>query len=239
MDLNLELPSPSSYEVNWEVNYCPIDIKSILPHNSLTINLCPFLFSAMSSGGGGPEALRLLYEQKVLKLNEQKLLSDHMNHLLTRSGGLNENNKIIQKNLLAAIAVSKQPGYFDYYEPSTDIKEIEKNKILNNLVRNLNKIHRELEQINSEITQHQQQQQQQQQQHSLSSTRMNSIQKYEPVNVNNLSQWFETYGRPENVGCLEERKTTFQQSPKIYGGTNHHRAFKSQASTMKKGRVTK
>lgn len=192
------------------------------------------------SSGGGPEALRLLYEQKVLKLNEQKLLSDHMNDLLTRSGGLNENTKIIQKNLLAAIAVSKQPGYFDYYEPSTDIKDIEKNKILNNLVRNLNKIHRELEQINSEISQQQLQlqQQQQQQQHSLSSTR-NSIQKYEQPNLNSLSQWFETYGRPENVGCLEERKTTFQQSPKIYGGTNHHRAFKSQASTMKKGRVTK
>lgn len=191
------------------------------------------------SSGGGPEALRLLYEQKVLKLNEQKLLSDHMNDLLTRSGGLNENTKIIQKNLLAAIAVSKQPGYFDYYEPSTDIKDIEKNKILNNLVRNLNKIHRELEQINSEISQQQLHlQQQQQQQHSLSSTR-NSIQKYEQPNLNSLSQWFETYGRPENVGCLEERKTTFQQSPKIYGGTNHHRAFKSQASTMKKGRVTK
>jgi hypothetical protein len=183
----------------------------------------------MSSGG--PEALRLLYEQKVQKLNEQKLLSDRMNDLLTRSGGLNENSKMIQKNLSAAIAVSKQPGYFDYYQPSSEIQDIEKNKILNSLVKNLNRVHRELEQINQEI------QNQQQHQHQLSSSSALAP-KYEP-NLTSLSQWFETYGRPENTGCLEERKTSFQQSPKIYGGTNHHRAFKSQASTMKKGRVTK
>jgi hypothetical protein len=180
----------------------------------------------------GPEALRQLYEQKVHKLNEQKLLSDRMNDLLTRTGGLNENSKMIQKNLSAAIAVSKQPGYFDYYEPSSEIKEIEKNKVLNSLVRNLNKVHRELEQINQEIVNHQQHLHQQQ----ISSSSLTPKSEH---HLGSLSQWFETYGRPENQGCLEERMTTFQQSPKIYGGTNHHRAFKSQAASMKKGRITK
>ena len=29
--------------------------------------------------------------------------------------------------------------------------------------------------------------------------------------------------------------TTFQKAPKIYGGTQHHRAFKTQAKQMKSG----
>mmetsp|Transcript_23021 Transcript_23021/g.23666 ORF Transcript_23021/g.23666 Transcript_23021/m.23666 type:complete len:178 (+) Transcript_23021:39-572(+) len=170
--------------------------------------------------------LNLLYSQKLNKLQEQKILSDRMNDILTKNGGLNDSSKIIRKNLAAAIAVSKQPGYFEYYQPPSEIKDIEDTKVLNSLVRSLNKVHRELEQINNEISHH----------HEHSS--LNEQPKTEP-NVGSLSQWFETYGRPENTACLEERMTYFQSSPKIYGGTNHHRAFKSQASTMKKGRITK
>lgn len=48
-----------------------------------------------------------LYELKLAKLKEQKLLSDRMNDLLTRSGGLNDSNKMTRKNLAAAISVSK------------------------------------------------------------------------------------------------------------------------------------
>ncbi len=170
--------------------------------------------------------LMSLYEIKIQKLNEQKELSKRMNDILTRHGGLNENSMIIRKNLSAAIAVSKQPGYFEYYQPTHEIKEIEENKLLNSLVKSLNKVHNELDQIQHEISSHNER--------SL----MNQSLKMEP-NISNLSQWFETYGRPENTVLLEERMTSFQNSPKIYGGTNHHRAFKSQASTMKKGRVTK
>jgi DNA-binding transcriptional regulator GbsR (MarR family) len=173
------------------------------------------------------ESLTALYEQKVNKLQEQKALSDRMNDLLTRHGGLNDNSKMIRKNLSAAIAVAKQPGYFEYYQPSADIKDVEETKALNSLVRSLGKVHRELEQINNEISHHQE--------HSAMTQTATTL---EP-NIGSLSQWFETYGRPENTACLEERMTSFQHSPKIYGGTSHHRAFKSQASTMKKGRITK
>mmetsp|Transcript_21670 Transcript_21670/g.31539 ORF Transcript_21670/g.31539 Transcript_21670/m.31539 type:complete len:176 (+) Transcript_21670:113-640(+) len=171
-----------------------------------------------------PDALRTLYEAKVQKLDEQKALSDRMNDILTRRGGLNDNSKNVRKNLMAAIAVSKQPGYFEYYQTPAEVKEVEDTKTLNSLVKSLDKVHKELDQINSEISHYHER----------------AAQPSQPeVALTSLSQWFETYGRPENTQCLEERMTTFQASPKIYGGTNHHRAFKSQAANMKKGRVTK
>ncbi|CAM9914992.1 unnamed protein product, partial [Chrysoparadoxa australica] len=53
----------------------------------------------------------------------------------------------------------------------------------------------------------------------------------------NLGQWFSMYGKPKQVpdGYI----SSFVESPKIYGGTNHHRAFSSQAMTMTKGRLTR
>lgn len=170
------------------------------------------------------DALIALYEHKVQKLNEQKALSDRMNEILTRKGGLNDNSKNVRKNLSAAIAVSKQPGYFEYYQTPSEVKELEDSKILNSLVKSLGKVHRELEQINTEIASH----------HEKAA----APPKIE-TSLTSMAQWFETYGRPENTQCLEERMTTFQPSPKIYGGTSHHRAFKTQSSNMKKGRVTK
>ena len=52
-----------------------------------------------------------LYEQKTRKLEEQKQASDEMNAILTRDGGLNENSRLAQKNLVAAISVSKTSAW--------------------------------------------------------------------------------------------------------------------------------
>ena len=51
------------------------------------------------------------------------------------------------------------------------------------------------------------------------------------------SQWFSTYGAPKP--SPSGFRTDFVSSNKIYGGTNHHSAFKTQSTTMKKGRLTK
>ena len=51
-----------------------------------------------------------LYDLKLQKLKEQKILSERMNDTLTRSGGLNESSHMTRKSLAAAIAVSRQPG---------------------------------------------------------------------------------------------------------------------------------
>jgi len=41
--------------------------------------------------------------------------------------------------------------------------------------------------------------------------------------------------RPEARKHIEELKTKFEPSKKIYGGTRHHRSFKSNSLVMKSG----
>jgi hypothetical protein len=99
----------------------------------------------------GSTVLDQMYATRLLKLEEQKALSTRMNGLLTKPKGLNDSMKLTVKNLQAAIAVAKQPGYFEYYVAPDDLKNIEDNKVLNSLARGIQKLHMELEQINTEI----------------------------------------------------------------------------------------
>ena len=165
-----------------------------------------------------------LYATKLRKLKEQKSFSDQMNDLLSKTGGLNDSSKVAVKNLHAAIAVSKKPGYFEYYVASDDVKRTEEKKTLNSLARSVQKTHLELEQINEEIRQAE-----------------SHLQKGppEPPSINSLSQWFDTYGRPNMTEEKKDRMTSFSTNTKIYGGTSHHPSFKSVSTVMTKGRITR
>lgn len=55
--------------------------------------------------------------------------------------------------------------------------------------------------------------------------------------VNSLKQWLATYGSPTQAH--PDQYTSFTPDRKVYGGTAHYSALRSQASTMKKGRLTK
>lgn len=50
-------------------------------------------------------SLDSLYTLKFQKINEQKVLSDRMHDILSKSGGLNESSQKALKNLNAAITV--------------------------------------------------------------------------------------------------------------------------------------
>lgn len=52
--------------------------------------------------------------------------------------------------------------------------------------------------------------------------------------LQDLGGWFKTYGRPKPQP--EGLTSTFASSAKVYGGTEHHSAFRSMAATMKRGR---
>lgn len=168
-------------------------------------------------------ALDQLYAVRLQKLEEQKALSTRMNDILTKPKGLNESQKLTQKNLQAAIAVAKQPGYFEYYETPDDLKQIESNKTLNSLARAIQKLHQELEQIGSEIA-------------AMEAKKPQP--KMNDMPLTSLSQWFDTYGRAKDSGN-KEQITQFSANSRVYGGTAHHRAFKSQGATMKTGRITR
>uniref|UniRef100_A0A7S2UW48 Uncharacterized protein n=1 Tax=Fibrocapsa japonica TaxID=94617 RepID=A0A7S2UW48_9STRA len=173
------------------------------------------------SASGMDKKLEQLYEQKASKLAQQKNLSDEFNEILTREGGLNEVSRQACKNLEAAVAVAQRPGYFEYYQAPAEVQRIIAADDLKLLTNKINQIQRELDQIDSEIEQ-------------LSKQHYSQR---NPPQVNNLGQWFAVYGTPKPPpnGTL----SVFEPSDKVYGGTQHHRAFKSQSRSLKKGTVLK
>lgn len=177
--------------------------------------------SSTSAGGG---RLQQLYETKFVKLKEQKEVSDKMHEI---SGILQESTQKSRKNLKAAIAVSKQPGYFEYYAAPTNVEEIERDKTLTKLARVVQRLNRELDEISAEIA-------------SIEAAQREARAKETMMpGPSSLAQWFDVYGRAKTLEADQSMRTTFQASPKVYGGTSHHRAFKSLASSMKKGKATK
>lgn len=174
----------------------------------------------------GNSRLNQLYEQKFAKLKEQKAVSDKMKNILSNPDGLIDSSFKARKSLKAAIAVSRQPGYFEYYTPPPEVEAYEQDKVLNQLARQVQKVHRELEEINSEIA-------------TLENANKDANTTTPNGGPTTLSQWFDVYGKPKHAEAQEDLLTTFHSSPKIYGGTSHHRAFKSQSSNMKKGRLTR
>ena len=139
--------------------------------------------SSGNRGSANDMVLAQLYANKLVKLQEQKRLSDQMNTMLTKTGGLNENNKKALRNLNAAISVSKKPGYFSYHTASNEVKEIEDNRVLNTVARSISKAGAELDQINLEII-------------SVSSR---PHEKPMEVSLMSIGQWHDTYGKATGV----------------------------------------
>lgn len=61
---------------------------------------------------------------KLGKLEEQKRVADQLRDVLTKDGGLVETSDRLCKNLQAAVAVSKRPGFFEYYQPSDEVQRV-------------------------------------------------------------------------------------------------------------------
>ena len=189
-------------------------------------------------------SLKQLYDQKMVKLAEQKSLSDTMNNLLVQH--MNPSQREVKRNLIAAIATAKQPGYFQYYEKPDKVKQAESQKELNSMARKIAKVHNELEQLNNEIT-------------SATAAakgrtppddqQLSTINEWFAKNggrgnneagVSSLSSWFDTYGKPQMAGEFQkDMLSKFEENKKIYGGTAHHRSFKSKAVTLKLGSLTR
>lgn len=184
--------------------------------------------------------LKELQGKLKLKLGEQKRLAERYREKLVGSAsciGLIENSRLTNKNLEAAIVASKQPGYFQYYQPPESVKSIVRKSELLLLQKQIVKSERELSQIKAELAKTEKQ---------LKLERRGG-----PTSMNTLDQWFSSQttqyvaGQPINVYGKPERPpvdgwlTEFMPTGKVYGGTKHHNAFKTVSSTMKTGRMTK
>ncbi|OQR96422.1 hypothetical protein ACHHYP_15829 [Achlya hypogyna] len=162
-----------------------------------------------------------LRAKKAELLLAQQEKADRFHELLVGPGGLNEASRKTCKNLEAAITASKKPGYFLYYEQPDVVKAVVKNGELRKLQGVIVQLQQKIDQIDAELANHAAK--------AAAAPVTNEVQ--------SLKQWFSTYGTPKPVtsGML----TSFATDPKVYGGTEHYSAFKSQSLTMKKGRLTK
>ena len=145
-------------------------------------------------------------------------------HGLTRDNtGLNEVSRLTQRSLEVAIVVSKRPGVIDYYQQPEETKTIVQNNDLKNLSKKVDRIQGEIDSVDTELQQIE-------------------LMRQKPTmgtgsEMTSLQQWLARHGDPKPApsGFM----STFQRDPKIYGGTNHHKAFKSQSTTMKRGFLTR
>ena len=160
-----------------------------------------------------------LLHKKLRTLEQQRAQSDDLNALLTREGGLNESQYMTCKNLKAAVAVSKQPGFFEYHKHSAEVQRAYDRKTCNQMVKKIARTQQDLDAIEEDIC-------------AREAARLKSLELRDPT-LTSFDQWFQQFGRPQNMP--QRFYSTFDDNKKIYGGTHHHRAFRSNARTMKLG----
>jgi len=167
-----------------------------------------------------PKNLVALELQRDQLLNDQKVISDKFNSILTRSGGLNDTSNLVCRNLQAAIAVAQQPGFFEYYKVSEEVTSTVKQNELKKLTKQIKRIQKEIDIVNNEIA-----------------AARPKPQVVPPPTINSFSAWFREFGEPKPapVHFMSE----FSDNPKIYGGTNHHSGFKTMSRQMRKGHLTR
>ena len=162
-----------------------------------------------------------LIERKKGLLSKQKHICEEMNDLLK---GLKEASRLTQRSLEVAIVLSKRPGVIDYYVEPEKVQTIVRNNNLKKMSREVTRIQQDIDSVDKEL------------QYIDSQTIRNNHAR--SVNeMTSLSQWFACHGEPKPVpnGLM----STFQNDKKVYGGTRHHKAFRSQSTTMKRGLLTR
>jgi hypothetical protein len=164
-----------------------------------------------------------LVEAKQRKLDEQTRLAQKMNTILTCEGGLNEVSTQMRRDIKMCIDVAKRPGYRKYYQPPEESIALVQNNELNKLTKKIVIIQGELDSLDL----------------NLKAARKQSSVPVEiaPAQLNSLKQWFARHGEPGPAP--PSYMSSFDKGRKIYGGTSHHPAFRSQSSTMKVGIMTR
>ncbi|KAK1947964.1 hypothetical protein P3T76_000254 [Phytophthora citrophthora] len=138
-------------------------------------------------------------------------------------GGFNEASRKTCKNLEAAITASKRPGYFAYYEQPERLKNVLRSGEVQRLQEQIIHLQKQIDQLTEKI--------------EKSAEGQDAV-AHTGTTVTSLKQWLATYGTPKQQST-SDLFTVFAPDKKVYGGTTHYSAFRSQSSTMKKGRLTK
>ncbi|KAG7384371.1 hypothetical protein PHYBOEH_009558 [Phytophthora boehmeriae] len=167
------------------------------------------------------EQTQELVKKKVELLEQQKAKASRLNELFGGPGGLNEVSRKTCKNLEVAITASKRPGYFAYYEQPENAKHVIRSGEVQRLQEQIVHLQKQIDQLTEKI-------EKSAESHGVEQT---------GTTITSLKHWLATYGAPKQ--STSDLYTVFTPDRKVYGGTAHYSAFKSQSSTMKKGRLTK
>ncbi|EGZ28546.1 hypothetical protein PHYSODRAFT_469654 [Phytophthora sojae] len=168
------------------------------------------------------ELTQELVKKKVELLEQQKAKAAKLNELLDAPGGFNEVSRKTCKNLEAAITASKRPGYFAYYEQPENVKNVLRTGGMQRLQEQIVHLQKQIDQLTEKI-------EKSAEGHEVGHT---------GITITSLKHWLATYGTPKPQST-SDLFTVFTPDKKVYGGTAHYSAFRTQASTMKKGRLTK
>ncbi|KAF4035156.1 hypothetical protein GN244_ATG12929 [Phytophthora infestans] len=168
------------------------------------------------------ELTQELVKKKIDLLEQQKAKSTKLNDLFDAPGGFNDVSRKTCKNLEAAITASKRPGYFSYYEQPEHAKNAVRSGEVQRLQEQILQLQKQIDQLTVKIEK------------SADGQDMGHTE----TTITSLKHWLATYGMPKQQS-ISDLYTVFTPDRKVYGGTAHYSAFRSQSSTMKKGRLTK
>lgn len=65
--------------------------------------------------------------------------------------GLRENTRKAIKNLDAAVVASKQPGYFNYHEPSARVKKVEQGNLLKKKLNEIKRVEKQIQHVREQM----------------------------------------------------------------------------------------
>jgi hypothetical protein len=147
--------------------------------------------------------------------------------------GFNEASRKTCKNLEAVITMSKRPGYFAYYKQPDHLQALVRSGEVARLQEQVVQLQKQIDQLTEKIDSANAASG-----GAVSPTHGQLNDAKSSASVHNLTQWFATYGSPKQ-GVNSDQYTNFTPNKKVYGGTSHYAAFRSQSSTMKKGHLTK
>lgn len=177
---------------------------------------------------------KLLVRKQAL-LEEQAAVARRFNVLLTCKSedgnndgdGAIENSKKTMKNLEAAIVQSRQPGAFKFHAKSRMVDEMEKSGVLGKLARDINRLEDLIVNVTGELK-------------KMDDARQTALEAKTLPAVSGFKDWFARYGHPSEASLqVPGMRSEMIPHPKVYGGTSHHKAFRSVAVNVKKGRLTR
>lgn len=174
------------------------------------------------SGSDHSRKLRSLTAELSELLRQQAEVSREANRLLTDpDSGMVESSRRVTKSLDAAIARSRQPGYFRYAQPPPAVQEAERKRVLSRKAEAIAALQARIDAKQAEID----------------AVRAEAARPPPVPDVPNLKRWFDRYERPDPAFGGEGARTTVTPNGRIYGGTAHYKAFRSVATDLRVGRL--